>query len=232
MLAPRREHRIIRLRAADATQIGSLLQVRGIVTRFVSLSISFVVVVFFSQFLICSSFGKFSASNVQPRIEVVTYLCDTCGFESYQSVQSGDRFNPLRQCPSSVCQANRVKGTLTMMIRGSRFVPYQELRLQEVSSEVPVGSVPRSITVRCYGSLSGQCKPGDAITLCGVLLPLASQRAASMAAMGGFVTESYFEAQCFMHEKAIAATLDESEMKRIDQSVSELQQDPREFFSL
>lgn len=38
-----------------------------------------------------------------------------------------------------------------MQTRGSRFVKYQELRLQELPDQVPVGHIPRAVTVHCRG---------------------------------------------------------------------------------
>ena len=38
-----------------------------------------------------------------------------------------------------------------MQTRGSKFVKYQELRLQELPDQVPVGHIPRAITVQCRG---------------------------------------------------------------------------------
>jgi DNA replication licensing factor MCM7 len=38
-----------------------------------------------------------------------------------------------------------------MQTRGSRFVKYQELRLQELPDQVPVGHIPRALTVHCRG---------------------------------------------------------------------------------
>ncbi len=35
-----------------------------------------------------------------------------------------------------------------MQTRGSRFVKYQEMRVQELPDQVPVGHIPRSISVR------------------------------------------------------------------------------------
>ena len=40
-----------------------------------------------------------------------------------------------------------------MQTRGSRFVKYQELRLQELPDQVPVGHIPRALTVHCRGDV-------------------------------------------------------------------------------
>jgi DNA replication licensing factor MCM7 len=53
-------------------------------------------------------------------------------------------------------------------MRGSRFVKYQELRVQELPDQVPVGHIPRSMIIRCKGEMTRQCSPGDIITVAGV----------------------------------------------------------------
>jgi DNA replicative helicase MCM subunit Mcm2 (Cdc46/Mcm family) len=44
-----------------------------------------------------------------------------------------------------------LRGKIHMQTRGSRFVKYQELRLQELPDQVPVGHIPRAVTVHCRG---------------------------------------------------------------------------------
>ena len=38
---------------------------------------------------------------------------------------------PLRQCPSDDCRINKSGGVLDMQTRGSKFVKFQELKIQE-----------------------------------------------------------------------------------------------------
>lgn len=40
-----------------------------------------------------------------------------------------------------------------MQTRGSKFIKYQELRLQELPDQVPVGHIPRSMTIQCRSQL-------------------------------------------------------------------------------
>ncbi|XP_015706412.1 DNA replication licensing factor MCM7 [Coturnix japonica] len=91
------------IRAVRADCIGRLVTVRGVVTR---------------------------VSDVRPRMEVATYSCDLCGAETYQPIQA-PTFTPLLLCPSQDCATNRAGGRLQLQSRGSKFVKYQELRLQE-----------------------------------------------------------------------------------------------------
>jgi DNA replication licensing factor MCM7 len=103
------------------TDIGHLIKVKGMVTR---------------------------ASDVKPQITVCTYTCDVCGSEIFQDILA-PQYMPLDVCPSQRCKDNKTSGKIQMQTRGSRFVKYQELRLQELPDQVPVGHIPRSISIHC-----------------------------------------------------------------------------------
>ena len=46
----------------------------------------------------------------------------------------------------------------------------QEMRLQELPDQVPVGHIPRSVTVHCRGGRTRLCGPGDIVTVSGIFL--------------------------------------------------------------
>ena len=48
-------------------------------------------------------------SQVKPKVEVVTYHCDTCGSEIFQSVE-GENYTPPKECPSQKCKDNKQSG--------------------------------------------------------------------------------------------------------------------------
>lgn len=128
------------MRLVRANHIGKLVVVKGIVTR---------------------------ASDVKPLAKVVTYTCDQCQCEIYQTVP-GKSFMPLFKCTSEVCRRNTNPGVLYMQTRGSKFVKFQEIRIQEPMEQVPIGHIPRCINVRLQGDLTHRCSPGDVVTICGV----------------------------------------------------------------
>jgi DNA replication licensing factor MCM7 len=136
---------ITNLREVRAQQIGSMVTIRGIVTR---------------------------ASDVKPCIQVAVSACDLCGFEIYMIVQTKE-FNPLVECPSEKCKKNNIKGQLQIQIKSSKFVSFQEIKIQEPSDQVPIGHVPRTLKVLAKGELTRKCSPGDIVTLTGVYLPQA-----------------------------------------------------------
>lgn len=98
---PNAKKHIQKMREVKAQQIGSLVNVKGIVTR---------------------------CSDVKPCIQVAVYACDVCGFEVYQIVNSRE-FIPMVECPSRRCLQNQTKGQLVMQVKSSKFVSFQEIKI-------------------------------------------------------------------------------------------------------
>jgi len=140
---PRAESKVMKLREITSNYVGSLVQLDCLVVRI---------------------------SQVKPKVEVVTYTCEICGAEIFQSVE-GENYTPPKECPSQRCRDNKQAGKLNSNVRTCKFVKYQEMRVQEMSEHVPVGGVPRSVNVVCFGDLTRTVLPGDAITLTGVYTP-------------------------------------------------------------
>ena len=99
------------------------------------------------------------ATEVKPMMQVATYTCDQCGAETYQTITS-TAFMPLLMCPAEDCRVNKSGGRLHLQTRGSKFVKFQELKVQEHSDTVPVGHVPRSITIYARGETTRAATPG------------------------------------------------------------------------
>lgn len=100
--APSHE-KAISIREVKAENIGKMVTVRGIVTR---------------------------ATEVKPMMIVATYTCDRCGAETYQPVNSMS-FTPIGECPSDDCRVNKSGGRLYLQTRGSKFIKFQEIKIQE-----------------------------------------------------------------------------------------------------
>lgn len=103
-------------------------------------------------------------------MQVAVYACEACGNEVYQVIHSKE-FTPKVECPSFKCQKNLVKGQLTLQIKQSKFIAYQDIKIQEPSDQVPIGHVPRTISLIARGPMTRQCAPGDIVTVTGVYLP-------------------------------------------------------------
>ncbi|XP_063997132.1 DNA replication licensing factor MCM7 isoform X1 [Pogoniulus pusillus] len=182
----------LRIRDVRAGSIGHLVTVRGVVTR---------------------------ATEVQPRLLVATYSCDQCGAETYQPIES-ETFTPLLLCPSRECQRDRAGGRLYLQSRGCRFLKFQELRVQEHSDQVPVGHLPRSITVVAQGENTRLAQPGDHVSVTGTFLPQLRSGFRQMAQ--GLLSETFLEAHSIVRvnkgeEEEEGAELSEEELRQITQ---------------
>jgi DNA replication licensing factor MCM7 len=158
------------LREIKAEKIGQLVRVRAMVTRI---------------------------TDVKPLMRVATYTCDACGCENYLEVNSRS-FMPLLRCQSKACQTNGNPGRLHPQTRGSKFEKYQEAKVQELPHQVPMGHIPRTMTVVLRGEITRRCGPGDIVGIDGVFLPIPFTGYRQMTA--GLVADTFLEA---MHiEKA------------------------------
>merc|ERR1719158_2161098 len=127
------------LREIRANNLGGLVTVDGVVTK---------------------------ATMVKPRIRIVAYHCAACNGELFQVIE-GDSYKPMKQCRTAACVTNKTS-KLEEKFRGSKFVSFQEIKMQEPHNEVPTGSVPCLITLHFSGDLCRSVLPGDSITVTGV----------------------------------------------------------------
>ena len=178
------------LRSLKANLIGSLVNVRAMVVR---------------------------VSEVKPLIKVACYICESCGCEIYQMVNRRI-YTPNLECPSNICSTNNSKGKVVPNFAVSKFIPYQELKVQETSDQTPMGSIPRTFTVQCSGSLTRQCTPGDIILVAGVYLPKVNEN----QMMGGdkLTHDTYIEACRIEQEKKKYC-----ELYLSDELISQLQEE-------
>ncbi|TPP65934.1 DNA helicase [Fasciola gigantica] len=170
----------ISVRSVLAASIGRLIQVRGIVTR---------------------------ATEVKPLISIATYTCNRCGAETYQEI-TNPTFMPLSLCGTSACKnaGPGGGGRLHLQTRGSKFAKFQEIRIQELSDQVPVGNIPRGLSIYLRGENTRSAMPGDHVLVTGVFLPSLKHASFSggnqggrtamavNSASGGLMAETYLEA--------------------------------------
>lgn len=181
------------VRQIKGDYLGRLITVKGIVTR---------------------------VSDVKPTVMVVAYTCDQCGYEVFQEVHSRT-FTPLVECTSKECAQNQTKGQLFMSTRASKFSAFQDCRIQELSQQVPVGHIPRSLTIHINGPLVRSVAPGDVVDITGIFLP--APYTGFKALKAGLLTETYLEAQYIhQHKKKYALVeLSHEIQERVDQMISE-----------
>ncbi|KAL2239052.1 UNVERIFIED_CONTAM: DNA replication licensing factor MCM7 [Sesamum indicum] len=159
------------IREVKASYIGQLVRISGIVTR---------------------------RSDVKPLMQVAVYTCEECGFEIYQEV-TARVYMPLFDCPSEQCKVNHAKGNLIPQLRASKFLKFQEAKIQELAEHVPKGHIPRTMTVHFRGELTRKVAPGDIVELSGIFLPIPYTGFRAMRA--GLIADTYLEAMSVTHFK-------------------------------
>eukprot|EP00878_Enallax_costatus_P012492 GHUV01013046.1.p1 GENE.GHUV01013046.1~~GHUV01013046.1.p1 ORF type:complete len:475 (+),score=150.53 GHUV01013046.1:249-1673(+) len=135
------EHPVTPLRRVAAQHIGKLVRVRGMVTQ---------------------------VTDVKPLASVLTYLDEDSNTEIYQEV-AGRSFMPLQYTKKP--DGQKWKREPQLQTRGSKFIKFQEARIQEMPDEVPSGATPRCINVHLRGDITRTLKAGDTVCLGGIFLP-------------------------------------------------------------
>ncbi|WFD28235.1 DNA helicase [Malassezia nana] len=182
------------VRQVRGAHLGRLLTLRGVVTRI---------------------------SDVKPSILVDAYACDVCGAEVFQEV-TGRQYMPLTYCTSRICSTNKTRAPLYPQVRASKFLAYQEIRIQEMTDQVPVGHIPRSMSVHLYGRLTRQVSPGDVVQIGGLFLPLPYTGFRGIRA--GLLTDTYLEAQSIQQLKKTYEAMELT--PEVEASLAELRADP------
>uniref|UniRef100_A0A5S6Q1H7 DNA replication licensing factor MCM6 n=1 Tax=Trichuris muris TaxID=70415 RepID=A0A5S6Q1H7_TRIMR len=104
--------------------------------------------------------------QVHPELYRGYFTCLECNSVIEGVTQEFKYTQPL-QCTNSLC-ANRTKFKLDLRL--SVFTDFQKVRIQEMQSELPRGSVPRSIDVIIRGECVERCQPGDRFRFTGALI--------------------------------------------------------------
>ncbi|KJZ79421.1 hypothetical protein HIM_00890 [Hirsutella minnesotensis 3608] len=105
-------------------------------------------------------------SEVRPELSLATFVCEACR-AVVPNVEQTFRYTEPTQCPNQTCQ-NRVAWQLD--IRHSTFVDWQKVRIQENSSEIPTGSMPRTLDVILRGEIVDRAKAGEKCIFTGALI--------------------------------------------------------------
>ncbi|KAJ5281715.1 DNA replication licensing factor MCM7 [Penicillium angulare] len=177
------------VRNVRGEHLGSLITVRGITTR---------------------------VSDVKPAVQINAYTCDRCGCEVFQPITT-KQFLPMSECVSEDCKKNNSKGQLFLSTRASKFVPFQEVKIQEMADQVPVGHIPRTLTIHCHGALTRSLNPGDVVDIAGIFLP--TPYTGFRAIRAGLLTDTYLEAQHItQHKKSYQDMgMDSRTLRKIEQ---------------
>ncbi|KAH8912507.1 MCM-domain-containing protein [Coniochaeta sp. PMI_546] len=105
-------------------------------------------------------------SEVRPELSLATFVCEACR-NVVPNVEQTFRYTEPTQCPNATC-LNRQAWQLD--IRQSTFVDWQKVRIQENSSEIPTGSMPRTMDVILRGEIVDRAKAGEKCIFTGALI--------------------------------------------------------------
>lgn len=143
-----------RVRDLRTANLGKLVSVMGTVTR---------------------------TSETRPELIVGRFMCKTCGEFCPTEVEQEFKYTePVQSCQACVMEVSasdggggpkRAKRTDWMLdMETSSFADWQKLRVQENASEVPAGSMPRSIEIIVRYDTVERAKPGDRCIFSGALV--------------------------------------------------------------
>ncbi|KIX10136.1 uncharacterized protein Z518_01217 [Rhinocladiella mackenziei CBS 650.93] len=105
-------------------------------------------------------------SEVRPELALGTFICEACN-TTVPNVEQTFRYTEPNVCPNLTC-GNKLAWRLD--IQKSTFVDWQRCRIQENSSEIPTGSMPRTIDVVLRGEQVERTKPGEKRVFTGTLI--------------------------------------------------------------
>ncbi|EGV60522.1 MCM-domain-containing protein [Yamadazyma tenuis ATCC 10573] len=110
-------------------------------------------------------------SEVRPELYKASFTCDMCS-AIVENVEQIFKYTEPTSCPSCENQSY-----WTLNIGKSQFVDWQKVRIQENSSEIPTGSMPRTLDVILRGETVEKAKPGDKCKFTGteIVIPDISQ---------------------------------------------------------
>ncbi|KAI0053772.1 MCM-domain-containing protein [Auriscalpium vulgare] len=112
-------------------------------------------------------------SEVRPELLFGSFICEVCG-ALVNEIEQQFKYTEPSLCPNPTC-GNRVAWQL--QIDSSKFTDWQKVRIQENPSEIPTGSMPRSLDVILRSEMVERAKAGDKCVFTGtfIVVPDVSQ---------------------------------------------------------
>ena len=151
----------IPLRKIRSSEIGKLIQIKGILTR---------------------------ASKVKPLLHTGAFKCGSCGAITYKEQEEG------RYSPPLICRSCGRKGPFKLLEDESTFIDWQNIRIQERPEELPAGQLPRFIDAIVTEDLVDSARPGDRVTIVGILRStLDTRTAGKLATFSTYIETVYIE---------------------------------------
>ncbi|KAH0587896.1 hypothetical protein H2248_006648 [Termitomyces sp. 'cryptogamus'] len=112
-------------------------------------------------------------SEVRPELLFGSFICEICNGHVHD-IEQQFKYTEPALCPNPTC-GNRTAWQL--QIDNSKFTDWQKVRIQENPSEIPTGSMPRSLDVILRSELVERAKAGDKCVFTGtfIVVPDVSQ---------------------------------------------------------
>ncbi len=192
--APQKAEKPLAVRQVRGSHLGKFISVRGIITR---------------------------VSEVKPFLQVEAVACDVCGAEIFTEV-TGRQYMPTEFCTAPICRKNKTRSPVFPQNRASKFVPFQEVKIQEMADQVPVGHIPRTMTIHLSGTLTRALSPGDVVQLGGIFLPMPFTGFKGIRA--GLLTDTFLEAHSVQQLKKQYEAMELT--PEIAAQISQLKSDP------
>jgi len=105
-------------------------------------------------------------TEVRPELVIGKFTCSVCNADC-GLVDQQFKFTYPKMCPSKAC-SNRIDFELQR--EESLYVDWQKIKVQESASDLPSGSMPRSIEVILRNEQVERAQPGDRVILIGTLV--------------------------------------------------------------
>ncbi|KAI0796993.1 MCM-domain-containing protein [Abortiporus biennis] len=105
-------------------------------------------------------------SEVRPELLFGSFICEECSGH-VNDIEQQFKYTEPSLCPNPTC-GNRTAWQL--QIDSSKFTDWQKVRIQENPSEIPTGSMPRSLDVILRGELVERAKAGDKCVFTGTFI--------------------------------------------------------------
>ncbi|MHA1717609.1 MAG: ATP-binding protein [Promethearchaeota archaeon] len=118
--------------------------------------------------LISVSGSLIRTSTVHPQLVSATFECKICHAIHSDIPQLDDRITYPTMCGIGGCKNSKASG-FRLLSNKSKFVDWQQIRIQESPEELTSGNVPRFLDCLLKHDLVDTCRPGNRVTVVGVI---------------------------------------------------------------
>jgi replicative DNA helicase Mcm len=158
------------------------------------------------------------ATVVKPLLVEGFFQCLNCG-EIIIKAQEEGRYSPPHHCENPGCGR---AGPFKLLNEESKFVDWQKITIQELPENLPPGQMPRSVSVILKNDMVDIARPGDRVSVVGVLQSIPDFSKRSSGKLATF--HVLMNANNVQPEEREFETLEITEQE--ERKIIELSQDP------